>query len=73
MGNDQSIARQENWVNQKYNTINHKDTYVSHRPGERYSENQIKGALRQEYYGHRNLGARDDFVLSSDWKRIYKN
>jgi hypothetical protein len=56
-----SIRRQENYVEGNF-TSARKD---SNSRG--YSDNQIRGKLRNDYYGARN---NNDYVLASDWSKI---
>lgn len=73
MGNNQSfnsqIDKQEKWVQQRFDRIDPKTTTSS--VGGSYSARQIKGALRQDYYGRRSGGC-NDYVLKGDWDRMNK-
>jgi hypothetical protein len=56
-----SIRRQEKYVESNFTSARKN----SNSRG--YSDNQIRGKLRNDYHGIRN---NNDYVLSSDWSKI---
>ena len=77
MGNNQSfnnaVARQEQYVQREMSKIKPSSNYVRYNYGEKYSDHQIEGKLRQEYHGCISYKNRNDYVLSSDWDRMRKS
>ena len=71
-----AIASQEAHVRREMSSMDRSQNYVGYnrydsRGNERkYSDSQIAGNLRQEYCGNSTYKNRDDYVLSSDWKRM---
>ncbi len=62
---DNRIACQEKYVNNELSKIKSSSSYNSNK----YSDHQIKGALRQEYNGYRSKYS-NDYVTSSDYNRM---
>jgi hypothetical protein len=56
-----SVGHQENYVNSNFSSVRNN----SNSRG--YSDNKIRGKLRNDYHGARN---NNDYVLSSDWSKI---
>ncbi len=55
------IQRQEKYVNGNFSSVRNN----SNNKG--YSDNQIRGKLRNDYHGTRN---NNEYVLISDWSKI---
>ena len=70
MGNNQGFGKQietqEKWVDCKFTKINTRPCATG---GRNYSTKQIKGALREEYYGR--PPSSNNYVLSRDWRNMY--
>ncbi len=62
---DDRIACQEKYVNNELSKIKSSSSYNSSK----YTDRQIKGALRQEYNGYRSESS-NDYVTSSDYNRM---
>ncbi len=62
---DNRIACQEKYVNSELSKIKSSSSYNSSK----YTDNQIRGALRQDYNGFRNKSS-NDYVMSSDYNRM---
>ena len=69
MGNSSShnnrIASQEAHVNKELSTIKSSSSYNSSK----YTDNQIRGALRQDYNGFRSNSS-NDYVMASDYNKM---
>ncbi len=70
-----SIVKQEAYVDREFAKISKSSNYVgftkSDRKPDTYSTSQIKGKLRQEYYGLNSSSKhKNAYVLSSDWDRM---
>ena len=59
-----SVKQQENYVDRNFKSV--RDS--KHSSG--YSDNQIRGKLRNDYHGVRN---NNDYVCSSDWSKMRGN
>ena len=59
---DRDIERQEKYVNSQFSSV--RKQIKNH-----YSDKQIRGKLRQEFF---HTGNKNDYVLESDWRKIKK-
>jgi hypothetical protein len=73
MGNNYSstmdhIAKQEKYVNDNITKVrnNCKRQGMEYK----YSDSQLKGKLREDYYRTSNTSTSNKYVLSDDWEKI---